>query len=73
MVVVLVVVRVTICSVSVVYWRVLFGVEGHQWRRDDYQAPVFAKAIGYATVESTILQEDAYVSSAGHQRNMERS
>ncbi len=73
MVVVLVVVRVTFFSGSVAYWRVLFGVEGHQWRRDDYQALVFAKAIGYATVESTILQEDAYVSFVGHQRNVERS
>ena len=73
MVVVLVIVRVTFCSVSVVYWRVLFGVEGHQCRHDDYQAPVCAKAIGYATVESTILQEDAYVTPVGHQRNMERS
>ncbi len=50
-VVVLGVLRVTFCSVSVVYWRVL------------YRAPFFAKAIGYANVGSTISQKDANVSA----------
>ncbi len=43
------------CCVRVVLCRVLFAVQGKPWRRD-FQAPVFAKAIGYARVERTILE-----------------
>jgi hypothetical protein len=41
--------------VSVVLWRVLFGVQGHEWLRD-FQAPFIAKGIGHASVGRTIME-----------------